>query len=198
MRKGLVLQEGGPLPGSESMLLSNTWKWIVWGDTCVDKARDFFGKGSLGRQHEGKETQENCSATWLTVSGFMVIGLVSGLSLVNHSDSGSFLVVHALLSQDGFHWGGFWKYGRTYGISFWSFLNSSSWGWLVSSGFLTRTSCYKITYTGEYHVAWPGWVVSVSVSPNTGIAFIGGPELLLYSRKLFWELLDFLKTNELK
>ena len=29
-------------------------------------------------------------------------GLVSGLSLANHSDVGSFLVVHALLSQDGF------------------------------------------------------------------------------------------------
>ena len=30
------------------------------------------------------------------------MGLVSGLTLANHSDSGSFLVVHALLSQDGF------------------------------------------------------------------------------------------------
>ena len=39
--------------------------------------------------------------TWLAVSSFMVIGLVSGLSLANHSDSGSFLVVHASLSQDG-------------------------------------------------------------------------------------------------
>ena len=38
---------------------------------------------------------------WLAVSGFMVMGLVSGLSLANPSDSGSFLVVvHALLSQD--------------------------------------------------------------------------------------------------
>ena len=38
---------------------------------------------------------------WLTVLGFMVMGLVSGLSLANHSDSESFLVVHALFSQDG-------------------------------------------------------------------------------------------------
>ena len=36
---------------------------------------------------------------WLTVSGFMVLTLVSGLSLANHSDSGSFLVAHASLSQ---------------------------------------------------------------------------------------------------
>jgi len=26
-----VLQEGGPLPGPKTGLLSNTWKWIVWG-----------------------------------------------------------------------------------------------------------------------------------------------------------------------
>ena len=39
---------------------------------------------------------------WLLVSGFVVIRLVSRLSLANHSDSGSFLVVHALLSQDGY------------------------------------------------------------------------------------------------
>ena len=34
--------------------------------------------------------------------GFMAVGLVSRLSLAHHSDSGSFLVTHALLSQDGF------------------------------------------------------------------------------------------------
>ena len=38
----------------------------------------------------------------------MVIELVSGLSLANHSDSESFLVVHALLSQDGCQQG-FWE-----------------------------------------------------------------------------------------
>ena len=54
------------------------------------------------------ETQENCSVTWLAVSGFMVMGLVSGLSLANHSDSESFLVVHALFSQDVSQREGFW------------------------------------------------------------------------------------------
>ena len=33
------------------------------------------------------------------------MGLVSGLTLANHSDSGSFLVAHALLGQDGFQQG---------------------------------------------------------------------------------------------
>ena len=57
----------------------------------------------------GKGTQENCSVTWLAVSGFMVMGLVSGLSLANHSDSESFLVVHALFSQDVSQREGFWE-----------------------------------------------------------------------------------------
>ena len=39
----------------------------------------------------------------------MVVGLVSGLSLANYSDSESFLVVHALFSQDGCQRGGFWE-----------------------------------------------------------------------------------------
>ena len=38
----------------------------------------------------------------------MVMGLVSGLSLANHSDSEPFLVVHTLFSQDGCQ-RGFWE-----------------------------------------------------------------------------------------
>ena len=52
---------------------------------------------------------QNSSATWLEVSGFTVMGLVSGLSLANHSDSESFLVVHTLFSQDGCQREGFWE-----------------------------------------------------------------------------------------
>ena len=39
-------------------------------------------------------------------------GLVSGLYLSNHSDSESFLVVHALFSQDGCQREGFWEVVR--------------------------------------------------------------------------------------
>ena len=49
---------------------------------------------------------------WLAVSGFMVIGLVSGLSLANRSDSEYFLVVHALFSQDGCQREGLWEVVR--------------------------------------------------------------------------------------
>ena len=57
--------------------------------------------------------------------------------------------------------------GRTCGISFWPFPNSSSWWWLISSMFLTRTSCRKTTHTNGYYSAWPGWAVSISVLPLT-------------------------------
>ena len=87
----IMLQEGVPLPGPETGLLSNTRKWIVQGDTCADKARDFIGKG----------TRVESSKAGARSLGFMVMGLVSGLSLANHNDSESFLVVHALFSQDG-------------------------------------------------------------------------------------------------
>ena len=82
-----------------------------------DKARNFLGKGRPGREQWGKAIQENYSATWFTVSGFMVIGLVSGLSLANHPDSGPFLVVHASLSKDGFQQEGFWEVGRIDGLA---------------------------------------------------------------------------------
>ena len=62
-----------------------------------------------GGGQQGKGTQENSSVTWLAVSGFMVMGLVSGLSLASHSDSESFLVVHALFSQDGCQREGCWE-----------------------------------------------------------------------------------------
>ena len=62
-----------------------------------------------GGEQQGKGTQENNSVTWLAVVGFMVMGLVSGLSIANHSDSESLLVVDALFSQDGCQREGFWE-----------------------------------------------------------------------------------------
>ena len=65
------------------------------------KQEIFVGKGCWWGEQEGKGNQENSSETWLTVLGFMVMGLVSGLSIANQSDLESFLVVHALFIQDG-------------------------------------------------------------------------------------------------
>ena len=83
----------------------------------LTKQETLSGRGPPGGEQQSKGTQENCSATWLAVTGFMVIGLVSRLSLANHSDSGSFLVTRASLSQDGFQREGFWEIGRTYGLA---------------------------------------------------------------------------------
>ena len=56
-----LLQEEGPLPGPETGLLSNTWKWIVRGDTCWQSKR-FYWERAPGWRAVGKGTQENCSA----------------------------------------------------------------------------------------------------------------------------------------
>ena len=70
--------------------------------------------------------------------------------------------------------------GRTCGVPFWPFLNSSCWWWLISSAFLTRTSCPKTTHATGYFGAWPGWVVSVSLLPLTV------PPPCLTSQEPFW------------
>ena len=143
----LLLQERGPFPGPESGLLSNIQKWIVQGDTCADKARDFIGKGAWEVSSRVRKPRRIA----LPVLGFMVMGLVSGLSLVNHSDSESFLVVPRWMPARIL--GG----GQTCSVSFWSFPNSSSLWWFISFVFLTRTSCHKTTHTNGYCIAWPGW-----------------------------------------
>ena len=85
-------------------------------DRSAVQARDFIGKSCWGRGQEVEGNREKGSATWLTVSGFTVIGLVSGLSLASHSELGSFLGAHASLSCDGFYQGESWEVGRTYGL----------------------------------------------------------------------------------
>ena len=53
--------------------------------------------------------------------------------------------------------------GRTHGVSFRPFPNSSGWWWLISSVFLT----YQDLLSNDYYGAWPGLVVSISVLPLT-------------------------------
>ena len=99
----------------------------------------------------------------------LALGLVFMFSQTSHSDSGSFLVAHGSLSQEGFQWGGFWEVGRTYGLeSPLSPFDLSRFFQLVAacSAFLTKTSCCKITRARGYCQPWPGWAVLVSGSPN--------------------------------
>ena len=107
----------------------------------------------------------------LTVLGFTVMGLVSGLSLANHSNSvfpGGARIVQPrwMLAR------GILESGQTHGVSFRPFLNSSGWWRLISSVFLIRISCHKTTHANGYYGAWPGWAVSISVLPLTVVAVL--------------------------
>ena len=57
----------------------------------LTKQEILLGKGTRVESSRVREPR--------TALGFMVMELVSGLSLANHSDSESFLVVHTLFSQ---------------------------------------------------------------------------------------------------
>ena len=134
-------------------------------DTHVlTKQKNLLGRGA---QVESRRVREPRRTIWhvVAVLRFMVAGLVSGLSLANNSDSGSFLVANASLSQDRFQQEGFWEVGRTYALespcSFWVFLNSNWWQ-LVSSTVLTRIPSCKIAHISEYYHFWPGQVISVN------------------------------------
>ena len=129
-----MFQEGGPLPGPETGLLSNTQKWIVQGDTYADKARDFIGKGAWVESSRARELRRTALPHGWSL-GFMVMGLVSGWSLSNHSDSDSFLVVHTLFSQGGCQWEGFWEVVRHVVSPF-----DLSWTLLVGDGLLVPCS----------------------------------------------------------
>ena len=127
-------------------------------------------KGHPGGEEQGKGTQENSSATWLAVLGFMVMGLVSRLSFTNQSNSESFLVVHALFSQDGCQREGFWEVAG-HVVSPFDLSRSSHWWRLISSMFLSRNLCCKTTDANGYYGAWPGWAVSVSMLSLTTLSY---------------------------
>ena len=131
------------------------------------QSKRFYWERVPGGEQEGKRTQENCSATWLADLGFMVMGLVSRLSLVNHSDSESFLVVQALFSQDGRQREGFWEVVGQMVSPF-----DLSWTLLVGGGLLVPCSLpgppvIKQLMQMVTMVPGQGWAVSISVIPLT-------------------------------
>ena len=158
------MQERGPLPAPKRGLLSNTREWIVREDTHADKARDFTGKG---RQVESSGVREPRSTALPCGSQSRLLGWW-----------GSFLGCPwpIILTRGPSWWRqdvparGFWEICRTCGLvfplSFWLFPNSSGQRELVSSAFLTRTACCKITHERGYCLSWSGWAVSVFGSPN--------------------------------
>ena len=81
----------------------------------------------------------------------------------------------------------------TCGVTVWPFPNSSGWWCLISSMFLTRTSCRETTCADGYCGAWPGWAVSAVCFPEHRESFqprdrihvscIGRPILYLVSHQ---------------
>ena len=96
----VLLQEGDPFQGPKLGSCLTLGNELSEETHILTKQEILLGRAPGGEQ-EGQGTQENCSASWLTVSGFMVMGLVSGWSLANHSNSEYFLVAQASLSQNG-------------------------------------------------------------------------------------------------
>ena len=130
------------------------------------QSKRFYWEGHPGGEQEGKGTQESCSAAWLAVLGFMVMGFVSGWSLANHSNS--VFPGGARIAQPRWMLArGILGSGRTGSVSSRPFPNSSGWWWLISSVFLIRISYHKTTHANGYYGAWPGWAVSISVLPLT-------------------------------
>ena len=105
----LLLQDGEPLPGPGRELLSNTQNELSKETHMQIKQEILLGRGTWVESRKVRESRRTALPCELQSWVFMVMELVSGLSLASHSDSGSFLVAHVLLSQDGFQWGWFWK-----------------------------------------------------------------------------------------
>ena len=130
-----------------------------------------------GGEQQGEGTQENCSATCLTVSGFIGMELVSGLSLTTHL---SWPVL-----------------GLTQGPSWWpahlpakmhsSAKDPGEVGCLLppvglslillvslqgSTVFCIRDSCHESAHVSSYYCAWTRWAVLVN-GPLTILQTLG-------------------------
>ena len=83
-----VLQEGGPLPGPETGLLSKTLGNELSEETHVlTKQEILLGKSIRVESSRVREPRRTTLSHGLQSHVFMVMGLVSGLSLANHSNS---------------------------------------------------------------------------------------------------------------
>ena len=97
--KHICCRKGDPFQGP-TLSSCLTLRKELSEETRADKARDFIGKGTQVESSRVREPRRTALPR-LAVSGFVVMGLVSGWSLANLSNSESFLVAHASLSQDG-------------------------------------------------------------------------------------------------
>ena len=83
-----VLQKGDSLQGPRLNSGRTLRKELSEGTHVLTKEETFW-EGAPGwvQEKSSRVRETRRTATWLTVSGFMEIGLASALSLVNNSDS---------------------------------------------------------------------------------------------------------------
>ena len=162
----LLFQEGGPLLGPKSGLLSNTQKLVVWGYTWADKTRGFIGKRAWAESSGVREPRGSAlprgSQSWVLWWWDYFPGCLWPIILTQGT---SWWDTHCSPKMDASEKdSGRWKDAC---ISFWPFLNSSGLWWLISSVFFAGTSCPKITHT------WLLWCLArvggfrQFASPNT-------------------------------
>ena len=77
LKQWFCCRKGDPFQGPK---LSSC---LTFGNELSEEAhlltkQEIYWERAPGWRAVGKGTQENCSAAWLAVSGFMVMGLVSG------------------------------------------------------------------------------------------------------------------------
>ena len=144
------------------------------------QSKRLYWRGHPGGKQQGKATQENCSATWLAASDFMVMGLVSRLSLASHL---LYPIVWLSVLPGGMpisqpRWvpqhKGFWEVDKTYGLASPPSLGSS-WILLISfSGstiFLLETSSCETTQASGYDPPWSNLSDFTQGFPNRWIDF---------------------------
>ena len=129
--KLILLQKGRPLPGPESKVLSNTWEWVVQGDTCADKARNFIGEGatveSSRAREPGRTAMPRGLQSWFYgnwVSFWLVLW-----SVILTQIPSWWCVHHSAKVVSGEKDSGRWVRHMGWHLlsSFWPFLSSSGW-----------------------------------------------------------------------
>ena len=121
-----LLQEQRSLPGLESALLSNTWQWVVWGCTRPDKQETLLGRGALAESSRLRKSWRLLCHVGHSLRFYgdeISFWVVSGQSFWLRVLSGSTWLTQPISMPARGILGG----GRTHGISFWPFLNSSIW-----------------------------------------------------------------------
>lgn len=177
-----MVSEKGPLWGPESGLLSNTWKWIVQGDTHTNKEKDFIGKGHLeakdfigksSRVREPRKTALSCGSLsqvygnrvsflgWL----WLITLPVSIFSLIQNP---SWWCTHLSTKMDSRVRASGRLAGQIVGCCLLPPLGPS---WILlgnNTMFLIGTSCCETTHASGCYCTWPRWAVLVNGSLTQG------------------------------